>query len=188
MEQYQYKKCEVCGKEIHWKAEYCKHCKSFQEQKVVITKYRVVLTNIGENKIQVIKLLRELIGLNMSEANELLENLPQDVAFGVSELICLRIQNKFSSLGATVKCIPIKEKEPKNYLYVIHKAGKSNNAYNILTTTHCSRCGKKITDSTEKALGLCTTCSTGKSNNILYIIGCIIAVFLFICLTGSIIT
>jgi large subunit ribosomal protein L7/L12 len=47
-------------------------------------RFEVILTDLGSRKITVIKLVREILGLGLSEAMHFVENLPQAVARDVS--------------------------------------------------------------------------------------------------------
>lgn len=67
------------------------------------TEFSVVLTNAGEKKIQVIKIVRELTGLGLKESKDLVENAPKPVKEGVSKEQAEEIKRKLSEVGATVE-------------------------------------------------------------------------------------
>lgn len=66
------------------------------------TSFDVVLTSVGQAKIQVIKVLREILGISLKEANELCKEVPSTVKKDVSQEEAEEIKNKLSAVGATV--------------------------------------------------------------------------------------
>ncbi len=67
------------------------------------TEFDVVLTGIGEKKIQVIKVVRELTNLGLKEAKDLVEGAPKAVKEGVSKEEAENIKKKLEEVGATVE-------------------------------------------------------------------------------------
>lgn len=67
------------------------------------TEFSVVLTNPGEKKIQVIKVIRELTGLGLKESKDLVENAPKPVKEGISKEQAEEIKKKLLEVGATVE-------------------------------------------------------------------------------------
>ena len=67
------------------------------------TEFDVVLTGFGANKIQVIKVVRELTGLGLKEAKDLVEGAPAKVKEGVSKQEAEEIKKKFEEVGAKDK-------------------------------------------------------------------------------------
>lgn len=67
------------------------------------TEFSVVLTAIGEKKINVIKAVREVTSLGLKEAKELVESAPKAVKEGVSKEEAEAVQEKFQEAGATVE-------------------------------------------------------------------------------------
>ena len=67
------------------------------------TEFDVVLTAIGDKKIQVIKVVREVTSLGLKEAKELVEGAPQAVKEGLSKEDAEAIQKKFEGVGAKVE-------------------------------------------------------------------------------------
>jgi large subunit ribosomal protein L7/L12 len=67
------------------------------------TSFDVVLTAAGDKKIQVIKVVRELTGLGLKEAKDLVDGAPKPVKTGVSKEEADSIKAKLEEQGATVE-------------------------------------------------------------------------------------
>ncbi len=67
------------------------------------TEFNVVLTAAGANKINVIKVVRELTSLGLKEAKDLVEAAPKAVKEGVTKDEAAAIAKKFVDAGATVE-------------------------------------------------------------------------------------
>jgi large subunit ribosomal protein L7/L12 len=67
------------------------------------TEFNVVLASAGDKKINVIKVVRELTGLGLKEAKDLVDNAPNPVKEGVSKEEAESIRTKLSEVGATVE-------------------------------------------------------------------------------------
>ncbi len=67
------------------------------------TEFDVVLTEVGGNKIHVIKAVREVTNLGLKEAKELVESAPATVAEGVSKEEAESIKAKLEEAGAKVE-------------------------------------------------------------------------------------
>jgi len=67
------------------------------------TEFTVVLKEIGPNKINVIKAVREVTSLGLKEAKDLVEAAPTNVKEGVSKDEAENIKKKFAEAGATVE-------------------------------------------------------------------------------------
>ncbi|MEW6737127.1 MAG: 50S ribosomal protein L7/L12 [Acidobacteriota bacterium] len=67
------------------------------------TEFDVVLTNIGANKINVIKVVREITSLGLKEAKDLVEGAPKPVKEGVPKDEAENIKKKLTEAGATVE-------------------------------------------------------------------------------------
>ncbi|HKL77637.1 MAG TPA: 50S ribosomal protein L7/L12 [Gammaproteobacteria bacterium] len=65
--------------------------------------FDVVLTGEGEKKVQTIKVLREVTGLGLKEAKEMVENLPATLKEGVSKEEGEDIKSKMEEAGAPVE-------------------------------------------------------------------------------------
>ncbi len=67
------------------------------------TEFDVILSNVGDKKIQVIKVVRELTSLGLKEAKDLVDSAPKPVKEGVSKEEAESIKKKFEEVGATVE-------------------------------------------------------------------------------------
>jgi len=66
------------------------------------TEFTVVLTDVGGNKINVIKAVREVTSLGLKEAKDLVDGAPKTVKEGVSKDEAATIKKKFEDVGAKV--------------------------------------------------------------------------------------
>ena len=66
------------------------------------TEFDVILTGAGANKIQVIKVVRELTALGLKEAKDLVEAAPKPVKEGISKEEAEAARAKLTEVGATV--------------------------------------------------------------------------------------
>ena len=67
------------------------------------TEFTVILKDVGANKINVIKAVREVTSLGLKEAKDLVDGAPKAVKEGVSKEEAATIQKKFAEAGATVE-------------------------------------------------------------------------------------
>lgn len=67
------------------------------------TEFTVVLASAGANKIQVIKVVRELTGLGLKEAKDLVEGAPKPVKENVDKKTAEELKKKLTEQGATVE-------------------------------------------------------------------------------------
>ena len=67
------------------------------------TSFDVVLTEIGQQKIQVIKEVRALTGLGLKEAKDLVDSAPKAVKEGVPEDEAKKIRETLEAVGATIE-------------------------------------------------------------------------------------
>jgi large subunit ribosomal protein L7/L12 len=67
------------------------------------TEFNVILTAAGANKINVIKVVREVTSLGLKEAKDLVDGAPKPVKEGVSKDEAATIAKKFTDAGATVE-------------------------------------------------------------------------------------
>jgi large subunit ribosomal protein L7/L12 len=67
------------------------------------TEFTVVLAAIGENKVNVIKAVRELTGLGLKEAKDLVDGAPKPVKEGVSKADSEAAKKKLEEAGAKVE-------------------------------------------------------------------------------------
>ena len=66
------------------------------------TEFTVVLAAIGEKKVEVIKAVREITGLGLKEAKDLVESAPATVKDGVSKDDAAKMKKKLEDAGAQV--------------------------------------------------------------------------------------
>ena len=66
------------------------------------TEFTVTLTEIGTNKINVIKVVREVTSLGLKEAKDLVESAPKPIKEGVNKDEAASIKKKFEEVGAKV--------------------------------------------------------------------------------------
>ena len=67
------------------------------------TEFTVVLSAFGENKVNVIKAVRELTGLGLKEAKDLVDGAPKPVKEGVSKTDAEAVAKKLTDAGAKVE-------------------------------------------------------------------------------------
>ncbi|MDN5873051.1 MAG: 50S ribosomal protein L7/L12 [Sinobacteraceae bacterium] len=67
------------------------------------TEFTVVLASIGDNKIKVIKAIREVTALGLKEAKEMVESAPANVKEDVQKDEAEEIKKKLEDVGATVE-------------------------------------------------------------------------------------
>ena len=67
------------------------------------TDFTVTLTEIGTNKINVIKVVREITSLGLKEAKDLVEGAPKPIKEGVNKDEAAAIKKKFEEVGAKVE-------------------------------------------------------------------------------------
>ncbi len=67
------------------------------------TEFDVVLTGFGTSKVPVIKAVREITGLGLKEAKDLVEGVPANVKEGVEAAEAAELKKKLEEVGATVE-------------------------------------------------------------------------------------
>ncbi len=67
------------------------------------TEFAVILKEVGANKINVIKAVREVTSLGLKEAKDLVDGAPKTVKEGVNKEEAENIKKKFADAGATVE-------------------------------------------------------------------------------------
>jgi large subunit ribosomal protein L7/L12 len=67
------------------------------------TEFNVILAEVGEKKIQVIKVVRELTGLGLKEAKDLVDGAPKAVKEGVANAEAESVKKKLEEQGAKVE-------------------------------------------------------------------------------------
>ncbi|HEU4413058.1 MAG TPA: 50S ribosomal protein L7/L12 [Polyangiaceae bacterium] len=73
------------------------------EKKEEQTEFTVELSEAGANKINVIKVVREITGLGLKEAKDLVEGAPKNLKEGISKADADEIKKKLEEAGAKVK-------------------------------------------------------------------------------------
>src|SRR5258708_7178120 len=67
------------------------------------TEFTVTLTEVGSNKINVIKVVREITALGLKEAKDLVEGAPKPIKEGIPKEEAAAIKKKFEEVGAKVE-------------------------------------------------------------------------------------
>ena len=67
------------------------------------TEFDVVLASFGDKKMDVIKAVKDVCGLSLKEAKELVEAAPKTIKEGVSEAEANELKEKFEAAGATIE-------------------------------------------------------------------------------------
>jgi large subunit ribosomal protein L7/L12 len=67
------------------------------------TDFTAILTEVGSNKINVIKVVREVTSLGLKEAKDLVEGAPKSIKEGIPKDEAAAIQKKFADVGAKVE-------------------------------------------------------------------------------------
>ena len=76
--------------------------KGEQAEEAEKTEFDVVLTGVGDKKIQVIKVVRSVTNLGLKEAKEVVDNVPNKVKEGISKEDAENIKKQLEDAGATV--------------------------------------------------------------------------------------
>ncbi len=67
------------------------------------TEFDVILSSVGEKKIQVIKVVREVTSLGLKEAKDLVDSAPKPIKEGIQKNEAEDIKKKFEEVGATIE-------------------------------------------------------------------------------------
>jgi large subunit ribosomal protein L7/L12 len=67
------------------------------------TEFDVILTSAGDQKIKVIKVVREITGLGLKEAKEVVDNAPKALKEGITKEEAEEIKGKLDEVGASVE-------------------------------------------------------------------------------------
>ena len=67
------------------------------------TEFDIILQSIGENKINVIKAVREITSLGLKEAKELVDSAPKPIKEGLTKEEAMALEKKLEDAGATVE-------------------------------------------------------------------------------------
>ena len=76
--------------------------KGEQAEEAEKTEFDVVLTGVGDKKIQVIKVVRSVTNLGLKEAKDVVDNVPNKVKEGISKEDAENIKKQLEDAGATV--------------------------------------------------------------------------------------
>lgn len=105
-------KCPECGKEVSDRAPACIHC-GFPLAATTVTPtttqtstyFKVILTSCGPNKIAIIKELREIFNWGLVEAKHAAEQLPFELAKGLTKDECEKVKKQLENCGGTVEIV-----------------------------------------------------------------------------------
>lgn len=67
------------------------------------SEFSINMTSCGDKKIQVLKVLRELTGLGLKEAKDMIDNLPKVIKEGATKEEAQNMKSKLEEVGATVE-------------------------------------------------------------------------------------
>ncbi len=67
------------------------------------SEFNVTMTSCGDKKIQVLKVVRELTGLGLKEAKDIVDNLPKMIKEGATKEEAQNMKSKLEEVGATVE-------------------------------------------------------------------------------------
>ena len=67
------------------------------------TEFKVMMTNFGANKVNVIKVIRQITGLGLKEAKDLVEGIPAEFKAGLKKTEAEEIKKQLEEVGATVE-------------------------------------------------------------------------------------
>jgi len=67
------------------------------------TEFTVAMTSCGDKKIQVLKVLREITGLGLKEAKDIIDNLPKAIKEGVTKEEAQNMKSKLEEVGAAIE-------------------------------------------------------------------------------------
>ena len=67
------------------------------------TEFNVILKSVGDKKINVIKVVREVTNLGLKEAKDLVDGAPKPLKEGVTKVEAESIKAKFAEVGATIE-------------------------------------------------------------------------------------
>ncbi len=67
------------------------------------TEFDVILASFGDSKMGVIKVAKEVLGLGLKEAKEVVESAPKAIKEGVSQAEADELKAKFEAAGATIE-------------------------------------------------------------------------------------
>lgn len=112
--------CNQCGVKNDASARFCSSCGARLEGRptagpvvdssdiltppVPISRYSiVVMTDCGENKMLVIKTIKDTLGIGLAQARKIADNTPSVLAEHVGELQAFSLKSTFTAIGATIE-------------------------------------------------------------------------------------
>lgn len=100
-------RCANCGAGLNAEDRFCGECGQAvppaDARPADRGEFDVILSTAGENKIQVIKVVRELTGLGLKDAKDLVEGAPNPVKTMVTKAEAEDIRKKLEEVGAKVQ-------------------------------------------------------------------------------------
>lgn len=150
-------KCPECGGNVSDKAAACIHCGcplTNTENTNQASNYNVILLSYGKNRLETIRIIRELTGLLLKPAMKLADNTPSTVVTELSKQEAERIQRNFQNVGATAE-IELSSNRKERSLTCPSCGSTSittgQRGYNIVwgfigsgqTMNRCAKCGHK---------------------------------------------
>lgn len=73
--------------------------------------YDVILTSVGNNRLKIMKLIRDITGLGLKDVKNLINNIPVTIRTWCDENCAFELQTKFKDVGATVELKLLNEDE-----------------------------------------------------------------------------
>ncbi len=138
-------KCPECEKEISDKSKQCIHCgypltETNNSNKNSL--YKISLVGCTNDKIQMIKIVRETTGLGLAEAKSFVENIPQVIQKGLSYEKCIELQKVYDTYRATTSIeIDLESKDENEILNNINISSLKNTSYKNNAIKICPKCG-----------------------------------------------
>lgn len=129
-------KCPMCGEMISSNVTSCPNCGGIIKKNTEFKKtnnYNLILTNCGNQKIKVIKKIRDITGWGLAEAKGAVDNVPSIIQENINNDIANQIKNSFEELGAEVNIVSSEEYESNAEINSSHN---SNNSQEII----CPNC------------------------------------------------
>jgi large subunit ribosomal protein L7/L12 len=101
--------CPHCATAVNVGDRYCGDCGHplAQTASEWTGEFEVILLSAGMNKIQVIKVVRELTGLGLRDAKDLVEGAPNRVLQGLSKAGAESLKRRLEECGATVQLLSV---------------------------------------------------------------------------------
>lgn len=153
-------KCPECGGKVSDKSEVCIHCgyplskmNSINSENIT---YKVIILEVGANKVKIIKVIRESTGLGLKEAKELVDNAPCVVRTGLDKNEADIIAQNLVNEGAKVSVA----KDSENIKNLIPSKLVAS------STVRCPKCGCTNIQVVRKKFSLLTGFATNKTERV----------------------